>query len=250
MSWNFSTGFKDAFLNRDTSFTTVVNITGSTVTFTATGIADSGNGLAGIAVDDWVTVAEANTAANEVRAKCISSAAGALGFGAATFTVDASASPALLTVLSGGSFKELMQNSVLYLYSGTRPTTADAVENGTLLAKLTADGNAFAFDTSLNGLNFGNLTSSVLGIGDDPATATTEVWSGDGIVAGTATWGRFHANGGAVGADAAGDYIRMDGNVTTTTGGDLVMSSGRDIVVGVPAVLSEMNVGIFSIAYS
>lgn len=249
MSWNFSTGFKDEYLDRDTTFGTVVNVTGSTVTFTATDIVDSASGLATILVDDWVTVVVAGTAGNvNVKAKCLTSAAGTLTFAAGTFTVDAAGAPACLVVTKGGSFKELMQNGSLYLYNGTRPTSADLVENGTLLAKITADGNAFAFDAALNGLNFGQLASSIIKRGLDPATGATEVWQGDGIAAGTATWGRWHANDGATGASTT--EVRMDGNVTTTSGGDIVMSSGRDIVVGVPAVVSDVNFGLFSIAYS
>jgi len=246
--WDFSSGFKEQLLDRDTTFSEVVNITGNTVTFSATTITDSGNGLGDIAVDDWVTVVVAGTAGNvNVKAKCLTAAAGALTFAAGTFTVDAVGAPACLAIIKGGSFKEIMQNSALYLYNGTPPTNADAVETGTLLAKLTADSNTMGFDTSLNGLNLGQFASGVLHRGIDPATSIAEVWSGDGLVAGTATWGRWHANDGATGASTT--EVRIDGDVTTSTGGDIVMVS-RTIAVGVPAVLSEMNIGIFSSAYS
>jgi len=248
MSWDFSTGFKNQFLNRDTSFDEIVNVTTDTVTFTATTIVDSGDGLGDIDVDDWITVVVANTSGNVgIKAKVLTAAVGTLTFEAATFTIDATDAPACIVAVKGGSFKELMQNGMLRLYNGTIPTSADLVENGTLLAEITADGNTFAFDAPANGLNLGNLASAVLHRGDDPATSTTEVWSGDGLVAGTATWGRWHANDGAAGASTT--EVRIDGTVTTTSGGDLVMAS-RTIAVGVPAVLSEMNIGIFSSAYS
>ena len=245
MSWNLSTGFNDQFLDRDTAFGTVLNA--ATISFTGLNtIADSGNGLDVFAVDDWIYIIDGAASNLNIKAKVLTVSAAELTFEAASFTNE-TAEQTCIATLKGGSFKELMQNAALYLYSGTRPATADLVENGTLLAKLTADGNTFAFNTSLNGLNFGNLTDSILGIGDDPATGITEVWSGDGLVAGTATWGRLHANDGNTEASVL--EVRMDGNITTVTGGDLVMPS-RDIVVGVPAVLSEMNVGIFSTPFT
>lgn len=247
MAWNFSTEMQEMLLAKDTTFDEVINITGSTVTFTATQILDSGNGLGDANVGDFITVAVANTPGNVgIKAKVLTAAIGELTFESATFTIDASASPACIIKVGGGSLAEVMQNGTLHLYSTPQPTNADAAESGTLLAKITLNGGAMVASTSTNGVNLGNLTAAVLKRAIDPATGVAEIWSGDGeAAAGTGTaayWGRWYAND--IGTGAATDKVRADGTVTTTSGGDIVMESGLTIASGVPAVVSEITISV------
>ncbi len=239
MSWNFSTGLQDAILARQTK--NGAYVLGSTasipITFTTAGIT-AASGLDAFDVDAWVlAISPLN---NNVMAKVLTSAAAALTFEAASWTAEAAAAKACLMTVVGGSFKEVMQNSRLDLYSGSRPINADTIESGTLLCTITADGLTFVSGTTTNGLNLGQLASSVLKRGLDPATAATEVWKGDGLAAGTALWGRWYANTVVTGASTTA--VRLDGVVTTTSGGDIVMSSGRDVAVDVPAVVTDVNI--------
>ena len=54
----------------------------------------------------------------------------------------------LLTV---GSFKSIFSNFVIDIYSGTQPTTADAVPTGTKLVTLTLNGGAHTAETAATG---------------------------------------------------------------------------------------------------
>lgn len=125
---------------------------------------------------------------------------------------------ALLGVESGdnGSFKDIFADGVLEIYSGSQPADADSAEAGTKLVRITVASGAFTPESATNGLEFGDASAGVI------AKASGEVWSGVGLVTGTAGWFRFYDNDYDDGADAAA--IRFDGAVATS-GAQLNLSS-------------------------
>lgn len=85
-------------------------------------------------------------------------------------------------------FQGAFTNGVLEIYSGAQPSNADAAPTGTLLARITLDGGAFAHGSPTNGLNW-----------DTPANGTIQKpvadnWQGVGLALGTAGWARFKGN--------------------------------------------------------
>jgi len=85
---------------------------------------------------------------------------------------------------------------------------------------------------SVNGLIFGNPAAGVMG------KPTTQIWSFNGIAAGTAGWFRFI---GSV-ADAGGvssTLVRMDGSIATS-GGDMALSN-ISVLVGAPNTVDRFN---------
>ena len=131
-------------------------------------------------------------------------------------------STALRTALLGaatgdnGSFKDLMADGIIEIYSGSQPADADTAESGTKLVRITVASGAFTPASATNGLEFGNAS------GGSIAKASGEVWSGVGLVTGTAGWFRFYDNDYDTGAGT--DKVRFDGSVATS-GAQLNLSS-------------------------
>lgn len=125
---------------------------------------------------------------------------------------------ALLGVASGdnGSFKDVMADGIIEIYSGSQPSDADAAETGTKLVRITLSSGAFTAGVATNGLEFGDASAGAI------AKAAGETWSGVGLVTGTAGWFRFYDNDYDTGADSAA--IRFDGAVATS-GAQLNLSS-------------------------
>jgi hypothetical protein len=100
-----------------------------------------------------------------------------------------------------GPVKTVMNDSVIHIYSGLQPATADAVETGDLLMIVTLDSLAFVPGAPGNGLSMDVSTAGVL------AKTVAETWSGDGLAAaGTGTvagWFRWYDNAVLTGAGAA-----------------------------------------------
>lgn len=135
-----------------------------------------------------------------------------------------------------GSVKSTMANSVLHIYSGTQPTTADEAENGDLLMIITESSLPFVSGVATNGLNMDVSTDGVL------AKDGTEVWSGIGLAAaGTGTsagWYRWYAN--TVVAGASTTAVRVDGQIGTSTSYELQMSNNIIAEDG-PSVVASYN---------
>ena len=107
----------------------------------------------------------------------------------------------------GQGFGELFNNGVLDIYTGAQPSSADAVETGTKLARISSTSGTAAED----GLKFGTTGSGVLTIG-------TPAWTGLVLVDGVAGSFRFYGPGGVAGA--SNTAIRFDGAVGVS-GSDL-----------------------------
>lgn len=127
-------------------------------------------------------------------------------------------------------------NGILCIFSGSQPADADAVETGTLLAKITLAGGAFVGGVSTNGLNFDAPVAGVL------SKAVAEEWSGVGLeAAGTGTvagWFRFYDNSYTTGASTTA--IRFDGAISTSSTSELQMSV-TSIAEAAPIVVGTFN---------
>lgn len=136
-------------------------------------------------------------------------------------------------MLNATGFKEAFTNGVIYIYSGAQPTNADAaVGSGTLLLKITLASGAFSFGSGTNGINFDAPASGVV------SKAAAETWSGVGIAAGVAAWGRLMGNA----SDSLGSSTtlpRLDFSVGTS-GTDLVLSN-VNIAVGAPTTIDTFQ---------
>ena len=112
-----------------------------------------------------------------------------------------------------GGFKELLNNGWLDIYTGTQPASADSVETGTKLVRVSSTSG----QASTDGLKFGTAASGVLPL-------SSVAWTGVVQVAGIAGWFRYYGSsgtGGKTGTD--GTAIRFDGNCGVS-GADLVLS--------------------------
>ena len=132
-----------------------------------------------------------------------------------------------------GSVKTIMQNGVIYGYSGIQPDDADLIETGTLLIIFTVNGNAFTPGVSTNGLNMGTSTGGVL------SKAAGENWMGTGIANGVLGYFRWYANARVQGNSTSA--VRADGAVGSTSFYEMEGITGKTIVSGIPATLSVFN---------
>ena len=114
------------------------------------------------------------------------------------------------------TIKELLDGGFMDIFTGSQPLTADAVEPGVKIVRISSTSGTAASD----GLRFGTALGGVLPI-------TTPIWSGIVKTAGVAGWWRFYGTGGTSGvagsAGTNGTAIRMDGNVGIS-GADLNLS--------------------------
>jgi len=117
--------------------------------------------------------------------------------------------------LKGGSIKELFKDSVIRIYSGSQPSSADLAETGTLLVTITVSSGTFTGGAVTNGLELGTAASGII-------AKNSDVWSGAAVATGTAGWFRWYANDYTTGASTSA--VRMDGAIGTS-GAQLNMSS-------------------------
>ncbi len=240
MAWNLSSGFVKAIQQK--RIETIKRVIANTISFQTNKILDSANGLGDFKVGDWVhIIAPTQGGVNDnVIARVIAASDSELTFAGGSFTAAAAGSYYVLTSFKAGSIAEVLKNGTLHLYAGSRPGSADDSEgSATKLVEITLNGAAFTPGQPTNGLNLGQLSGGALKRAIDPETGNTEVWQGTGIADGTAGWGRWYANDVVTGNST--DAIRIDGIVTTTSGGDIVMANGREIVTGSPATVTNVN---------
>lgn len=132
-------------------------------------------------------------------------------------TGEAFAAATVLCAAKGGSLKDIMQNGVLRIYSGSQPATPEAAVAGTLLIEITVASGVFAHGAEANGLEFGDSVENYI------EKCADEVWSGVGLSAGTAAWFRLCANPTDNGGSST-TLPRIDGTVGTS-GADITISN-------------------------
>ena len=232
MALRLSTGLRNALLDQKAVANNLM-VGNNTISFEdGTGtdgrdrILDSGSGFANFVKRGKVTVS--GSSSNDGSYEILAVAAGYLEVAAGSLTTEtASAIDVILAGATGGSFSDLFQNCVIDVYTGAQPSGADIAETGSKLLSITLSSGAFTGGTATNGLNFGEVASGIL------AKEPSEVWSGVGLVAGTAGWFRCYANDYTTGASTTS--VRFDGSVATS-GGQFNISNTSITVGGTTTV--------------
>jgi hypothetical protein len=202
-------------------------------------ITDSGNGFIteGFAPGDKLFVRGATTPGNDaaltgVRVTAVAEGVLTVPTGSVA-TDEAGAAGTVVAFARGGSKKDIFKDGILYLYSGTQPTTADAAVAGVLLARITVSSGVWVAGAFGNGLEFENdPTGGIIG-------KNSETWSGLGLAAGTAGWFRLCANAADTGLTSL-LLPRIDGSVGSL-GADLVMAA-TGIVVDRPYTIDTFQI--------
>lgn len=225
MALRLSTGLRNALLDKKAEATNLIVAT--TISFesgTGTGgrdrILDSGNGFGDYIRRDTVTVS--GSTSNDGNYEILAVATGYLEIAAASLTNESAGDTVTLAGARGGAFVDLFRNCIVDVFTGSQPVSADSAETGSKLLSITLSSGAFTAGSPVNGINFGEVASGVL------HKEAGEVWSGVGLVLGTAGWFRFYANDYVLGASLTA--IRMDGGVATS--GSQFNLSNTAITVG------------------
>lgn len=195
-------------------------------------------GLAGFLVGQWVLIVGGTN--DGIIVKVLTSAANVLEIPTGSISVASAATVCLVNLEEGGSLRDILKNGTIHIYTGSRPSTAELVESGTLLLKITLDGNTLTPGAATNGINLGQWDGTTIKRAVDPLTTLTEVWKGAGLSDDSAGWARFYDNNVETGAASSGDKLRMDGAVNTT-GADLNMQNGIGVVTGVDSEVTDVQ---------
>lgn len=135
-----------------------------------------------------------------------------------------------------------LADGVIYIFSGTQPSTGNAAPTGTFLGIVSVGGKklevgGFQHGTATYGLEFDAATGGAI------TKAAAETWQITAAATGTAGWFRFVANAADSGAaDATETYPRIDGRISTT-GAEMNLSN-LSMVAG-----ATTTVDSFSIAF-
>ena len=140
----------------------------------------------------------------------------------------AAAKIAVVCMSTGGSFKEIFENSVGAFYTGPQPTTADLAETGTLLGYLTVDGGAFTPGSATNGLNWADAVGGVCQKNSDTFKCIP-------IASGSVGYMRLYSNAMVTGASSTAIRVDLACGVGT---GECRLSS-TSFTVGVPVTITS-----------
>lgn len=123
--------------------------------------------------------------------------------------------------------KALLDGGFIDIYSGSQPASADLVESGTKIVRISSSSGT----SNTDGLRFGDASGGVLG-------ATTPVWSGKVTNAAVAGWFRFYGTAGTAGS--SNTEVRMDGSVGVS-GADLNLTH-TNLAVDSTVTITEGNI--------
>lgn len=129
------------------------------------------------------------------------------------------------SLMDTNCFKTTMTLGFLYIFSGLQPANADAIETPGAV-NLIIITNA----STATGLLWDDATLNVI------PKKIGEVWSGVGLVAGTAGWFRFYSSTKTTGASTSA--VRFDGRVSGPGGGGDIELSSTAIAVGATTTLT------------
>ena len=207
----------------------------STISFTASifTIAESGLGLGDISAGDKILISGSTSNNGKFSVSSVDGTGASIVVTETIVEEAAGQSIAIADFGGGNSFKELFRAGVLEIYSGTRPSDANNAEAGDKLLRITKNSLEFTAGSETNGLTFDDASSGQLDMPDG------EIWSGLGLMDGTASYFRFYANDYSNGANA--DAIRFDGSCGVGAG-DLRLSS--------TAILEGGTVTLDSVLYT
>jgi hypothetical protein len=128
---------------------------------------------------------------------------------------------------STSGIKDLLEGGVLDIFTGSQPASADYVETGTKLVRISSTSGTTVND----GLKFGTSSAGIIPL-------TTPAWTGVVSVAGVAGWFRFYGTTGTSGTSAT--TIRFDGAVGVS-GADLNLSY-TNLVADSVLTISTFNI--------
>jgi hypothetical protein len=115
-----------------------------------------------------------------------------------------------------------LDGGCIEIYTGSRPTNADAPIKGTLLGIVTAGGLPFTAGNPANGLKFATVAADKT-IDKD----STQVWQFKALETGVAGWLRLKANAVDAGGNST-DALRIDGSIAAF-GGDATIEGSANI---------------------
>jgi hypothetical protein len=121
--------------------------------------------------------------------------------------------------------------SIIDLYDGSQPASANDAPNGTLLGSITVGGATYNESTGENGLQFDAPANGVIG---KPSAAS---WAYTGIAAGTIRYGRLRTFGDSKAADSSALYPRVDLSAGVSSGE--IRLSVVDVVIGTPGLVQS-----------
>lgn len=234
MALKLSTGLRNSLLGD--AFLKGTNLQYNDNGVSSDTITDSSNRFkdAGFRVGDAITCANSTTAGNDISGITLTGVAnGTLTFATGTLAATESfLSSTTVTSNNGGSFKTLMQNGIIEIYSGSQPSDADSAETGTKLVRLTLSGGSFTAEAAANGLEFKVENDGTI------SKNTDETWQGEASATGTAGYFRFYDNNYDTGADKTA--VRFDGNVGTS--GAQLNISNTSITSGATVTVDTFDV--------
>lgn len=135
----------------------------------------------------------------------------------------------MIACAKGGSLKDVLKDGVIYVYSGSQPSSPDSAVTGTLLGTISVSSGAWSAGSFTNGLEFE----------DDPLSgeiekSASETWSFTAVANGTAGYMRFVGNPTDAGA-ASTTLPRIDMSLgisgTDATISNTTIVSGRTYTV-------------------
>lgn len=128
---------------------------------------------------------------------------------------------------SGGGVAGALTSGFIYIYPGTQPTTPDTGATGTLLGKVTVNGDG------TTGLSFDASSAGVL------PKAAAQTWRFTGLADGQAAWFRFSAASDTPTATSS-SAARIDGTIGTA-GADLNIAN-TNIVTGAVSTVDNFTI--------
>jgi hypothetical protein len=131
---------------------------------------------AGFVADDAIVISgfTGNSAACNGPFTIVTCIAATITLATATLnTGDAKGESVTISVIVGGSFRDIFKRGVLRIYTGTQPTTADLAATGTKLLEITASSVAFTGGAVAGGLEFGVAASGAIDEASTPDISTT-----------------------------------------------------------------------------
>ena len=120
-------------------------------------------------------------------------------------------------ILGDDSFRTIFDFGVIHVYTGAQPVSADNAVSGTLLGKVTVDGEPFTFGSPDNGLQFAAPEDGII------SKVEGDLWQLIGEANGNAGWGRLMGN--ALDALGSSETLpRIDFSIGTS-GADLILNN-------------------------
>lgn len=229
MAFYFSTGLRNSVLGAQD--TTGVD---TTIAFTVTtNVITTAQNFLTLGFRPGDTIDISGSVLNNMVTTIISVAANGLTMVVAGTLVNESAGLDVIITAVSKAFKDVFRNNIIRIYSGvgSAPADASAAETGTLLLRLTKSSGAVVPGLAANGNNFDAIAAGVL-------SKDSNVWSGVGLVDGTAGYWRLYDNGETTGSSATAKRCQ---GLCGMSGTEFVMSS-TSVVAGATITLDVFNV--------